>query len=208
MRIKEVCRQTRLTERAVRLYIKEGLLDPGQHNGIMDFTPEDVKRLEQLALLRKADFSLMEIHRLLQGEAPCDLLKAKICSLHGRAEHDQALADLLAPLAQQTDSTLDDLIHCLKAASVPALRHFSPFDEPVPTEADIQQALMKAQFEQSRKSRKNLVLLLVAAILILGLIGLYFSLSRSAPTPPPAYQQQLQTTLQEILSQRKDPSLP
>ena len=72
MKIKEVIEQTGLTDRAIRLYISNGLIAPAtQHSytgrNSYDFTEEDVAILQQIALLRKAEFSLEQIKILQQG---------------------------------------------------------------------------------------------------------------------------------------------
>ena len=72
MKIKEVIAATGLTDRAIRLYIGNGLVVPenqktytGRNN--YNFTQADVDCLEQIAILRKADFSLEQIKALKQG---------------------------------------------------------------------------------------------------------------------------------------------
>ena len=65
MRISEVCAKVHLTERAVRLYIREGLVQPGQRNGITVFDAEGIARLEQIAAMRRADFSIDQIRRMV-----------------------------------------------------------------------------------------------------------------------------------------------
>lgn len=72
MKIKEIMEQTGLTDRAVRLYIENGLVTPenrksytGRNNYV--FTEKDAKALGQIALLRKADFSIEQIKALQQG---------------------------------------------------------------------------------------------------------------------------------------------
>ena len=69
MKIKEVMEQTGLTDRAIRLYISNGLVTPenqknytGRNN--YNFTDDDVTMLKRIALLRKADFSIQEIKSL------------------------------------------------------------------------------------------------------------------------------------------------
>ena len=59
MKIKEVIAQTGLTDRAIRLYIENGLVTPenqksytGRNN--YNFTQADIDCLEQIAMLRKA----------------------------------------------------------------------------------------------------------------------------------------------------------
>lgn len=68
MKIKEVCVQTGLTERAVRFYVQQRLLSPqAQPRGRrtwLDFSPADVERLRAIATLRKAGFTLEEIRSM------------------------------------------------------------------------------------------------------------------------------------------------
>lgn len=65
MKMKEVCAQTGLTERAVRFYVQEKLVVPlAQRRGgrtWLDFSPNHVDRLRAIATLRKAGFTLEEI---------------------------------------------------------------------------------------------------------------------------------------------------
>lgn len=72
MKIKEVIEKTGLTDRAIRLYITNGLVAPENQKSYTgrnsyDFTEEDVTNLRQIALLRKADFSLEQIKALRTG---------------------------------------------------------------------------------------------------------------------------------------------
>ena len=75
MKIKEVIEQTGLTDRAIRLYISNGLIAPAtQHSytgrNSYHFSEEDVLQLKRIALLRKADFSLEQIGILQLGGEP------------------------------------------------------------------------------------------------------------------------------------------
>lgn len=72
MKIKEVIEKTELTDRAIRLYIENGLIEPyckeaynGRKN--IDFSEQDVEELKNIALLRKAGFSIAEIKELQYG---------------------------------------------------------------------------------------------------------------------------------------------
>ena len=72
MKMKEVTEKTELTERAVRLYIENGLVAPsvnesysGRRN--IDFSDEDVAKLRSISVLRKAGFSIAQI-KLMQQE--------------------------------------------------------------------------------------------------------------------------------------------
>ncbi len=66
VRMKEVCERTGLTDRAVRLYIDNGLLSPVEESSYtgrksIHFSEADVEILDAIATLRKADFSIDDI---------------------------------------------------------------------------------------------------------------------------------------------------
>ena len=72
MKVKDVLERTGLTDRAVRLYIANGLVAPecsrsytGRNN--YEFSEADVEVLKRIALLRKADFSIEQIKALQSG---------------------------------------------------------------------------------------------------------------------------------------------
>lgn len=81
MKIKEVCLQTGLTERAVRLYLEKGLLSPKsqwrQGRIYHEYSPEDVKRLQEIGALRSVGFSLEDIREMLHGGGKTDGVLAK-----------------------------------------------------------------------------------------------------------------------------------
>lgn len=70
MKMKELCAQTGLTERAVRFYVQEKLVVPlAQRRGgrtWLDFSPADVDRLRAISTLRKAGFTLEEIRAMIE----------------------------------------------------------------------------------------------------------------------------------------------
>ncbi len=64
--MKEICERTGLTDRAVRLYIEEGLLAPREEVSYtgrrsLIFSEEDAAVLSAIAVLRRAEFSLSDI---------------------------------------------------------------------------------------------------------------------------------------------------
>ena len=74
MKMKEVISLTGLTDRAVRLYMEKGLVTPPyteNYNGRKnyDFSPQDIACLQNIALLRRAGFSIAEIQRMQQNTA-------------------------------------------------------------------------------------------------------------------------------------------
>lgn len=73
MKIKEVIEQTGLTDKAIRLYINNSLVAPSIEENYsgrksIDFSDEDVERLKNVALLRKAGFSIADIKEILSDE--------------------------------------------------------------------------------------------------------------------------------------------
>jgi MerR family transcriptional regulator, thiopeptide resistance regulator len=64
--IGEVSRRTRLSERALRLYEQEGLVSPARSaNGRRAYAMADLRRLQQVQILRRAGYSLADIRTLL-----------------------------------------------------------------------------------------------------------------------------------------------
>lgn len=78
MKIKEVCRETGLTDRAVRFYIEEGLITPAgyERNGrtYYEYYDKDIEQLKAIATLRKAGFSIEEIRQMQQAPEKIDVV--------------------------------------------------------------------------------------------------------------------------------------
>ncbi|MBQ9951449.1 MAG: MerR family transcriptional regulator [Clostridia bacterium] len=168
MKISEVCSRTGLTERAVRLYIREGLVYPGQKNGITVFDAEGIARLEQIATLRRADFSISQIRRMLErpGEVGA-VIDEKIGQLRQSIDSDQELLCALLPV--KSAGSVTELVHRIRQSGAPQAEPIrTSFDEPVPSEADIQTAWQEIEAAERRKARhKKLIPLYIAASLVL-----------------------------------------
>ncbi len=104
MKMKEVTEKTELTERAVRLYIENGLVAPsvnesysGRRN--IEFSDEDVARLKSISVMRKAGFSIAQI-KLMQNEPEKSksVLQEFIDSTKQRIETDSEIVACLTPL--------------------------------------------------------------------------------------------------------------
>ena len=146
MRMKDICAQTGLTDRAVRLYIESGLLSPKreQHYSGRDsiiFDEEDLRTLEVVATLRRAEFSiadiremqehpdtipaLLDLHRQKLGEeirAKQQVLEslqtpdeADLASPAALARHLRASAPSNKPLKEETHMTLHDIKRIIRA---------------------------------------------------------------------------------------------
>lgn len=69
-KMKEVCQQTGLSEKTVRFYVEQRLVDakvePGLHYQSLSFDDGDIQRLKDIAALRSAEFSISDIRRMLE----------------------------------------------------------------------------------------------------------------------------------------------
>ena len=103
MKIHEVSLRTGLTEKAIRLYIQNGLIHPhveeGIHRNSYTFSETDVKELEEIAVFRKAGFSLFEIALIQEmPEKLPKLLNTKIASLELEIVEKENMKDALSRL--------------------------------------------------------------------------------------------------------------
>ncbi len=69
MKIKTVCQETGLSDRTIRYYIEEELISPHYTENYLgrktfDFSPEDIRELQDIAILRKFGFSIEDIRRI------------------------------------------------------------------------------------------------------------------------------------------------
>ena len=122
MKIKEVIAATGLTDRAIRLYIENGLVTPENqksHNGRnnYNFTQADVECFDQIALLRKADFSLEQIKTLKSGgESAKEVLIAYLATKKESVVTGQKIVDALKDIPQQEIVTIDYVCEKIKAS--------------------------------------------------------------------------------------------
>ena len=103
MKIHEVSLRTGLTEKAIRLYIQNGLIHPhieeGFHRNSYTFSETDVKKLEEIAVFRKAGFSLFEISLIKEmPEKLPELLNTKMQSLEIEIAEKQNIQEAISRL--------------------------------------------------------------------------------------------------------------
>ena len=122
MKMKQVIEQTGLTDRAVRLYLEEGLICPQvaeNYNGrkSIDFSDADVRRLRQIALLRQAEFSIADIRELLTSpqDVP-QIVRGHIEHLSQSAEKYEKLIAVLETVPPE-DWTLPVLCDAMQNAA-------------------------------------------------------------------------------------------
>ncbi len=129
MKIKEVIEKTELTDRAIRLYIDEGLVKPnieesysGRKN--IDFSDDDVKRLNNVALLRKAGFSIADIKSIIENEETAkDIVEAFIQQTEQNILHNTQVVEKLKCISFSEEISLETICNSLsetvKETSVP-----------------------------------------------------------------------------------------
>lgn len=103
MRIKEVSEKTGLTEKAIRLYIENGLIHPHVENGVhrnsYTFSEKDVRELEEISVFRKVGFSIFEISLIKEmPEKLPELLDKKRQSLNLEIDEKKSIRDAISRL--------------------------------------------------------------------------------------------------------------
>lgn len=113
MKIKEVITKTGLTDRAIRLYIEKDLIKPEydeNYNGrkSIDFSEKDVEQLENIALLRKADFSISEIKALQEGgETAKKTIKEYINRINEKIQFSSEIINKISALVSEENITIE-----------------------------------------------------------------------------------------------------
>lgn len=156
MKMKEVLAQTGLTDRAVRLYIDNGLIAPdieenysGRKN--IEFSQTDIDRLKNIALLRKIGFSIPDIKEISQGgENTKTIIEAFIQQKQENIESDTLILEQIKNISLDSKITMESL--CLQLS-------FAAENKQVPKE-DLQ--LPKAE----KRRREDYI-----AIAIIGIIA-------------------------------------
>ena len=207
MRISEACQATRLTERAIRLYIKEGLIAPRQKNGVLNFTEKELAVLEQIAWLRKADFSIDQIRRMLgDPQAAAAVLDEKRAQITARAEADEKLLAVLDGVSPSTQSPVTAIIERMKAVRcIDDQPDFSRFDEIDPAQKECLQKEAWQQIDAAQRRKRWIPWLVALGIAAAAALLIFWdaSIDKERVRNYGAQQkQQLQQVLREALRER------
>lgn len=129
MQMKEICEKTGLTDRAVRLYIENGLLSPTVESNYagrrsIRFSEEDAAILSAIASLRKAEFSLSDIWEMQTNpdripaivDAHCQNLRE---SVKAKQRTLQKLEELDPTVTLQYTDIADLLCETITPESIP-----------------------------------------------------------------------------------------
>ena len=134
-RMKEACARTGLTERTIRFYIEKGLLNPQQEemNGrvLTFFGEEDLARLEEVSLLRKAGFSIDSIATMTKyPQTVDDILREQLAAAEKNAQDSQAVLEHLRNAAGQHYSNVHQLYDALNCEPIHTLSLNTAVSEP------------------------------------------------------------------------------
>ena len=131
MKIKVVCERTGLTDRTVRYYIEEKLISPAYTENYLgrktfDFSEIEIQTLNDIAILRKFGFTIVEIREmLLHPEEIIRIAKELQCRKQIIIDGEQKFLLALSRLNADQPYTVNKLAACLSAPVVEA---------PLPTE--------------------------------------------------------------------------
>lgn len=119
MKIKEVIEKTGLTDRAIRLYIDEGLVLPNideSYSGrkSIDFSQSDVDRLNNVALLRKAGFSIADIKSVVDDNSTAkNIVEKFIEQTEQNIAHETKIVEKLKGISFDEEVTLETICESL-----------------------------------------------------------------------------------------------
>lgn len=117
MNINELEQLTGITKQNIRFYEKKGLLHPARNsdNNYREYTHDDLVQLKTIKLLRKLDFSLEDIRRLLENEISLNqALEQHLKELQEKRQELNSCIDVCKDLLHKTKS------HTEQAAIQPA----------------------------------------------------------------------------------------
>ncbi len=121
MKIKDVAAHTQLSQKAIRFYEEKELISPSMKEVsgryFREYSEHDVERLKEIALLRKAGFSISQIQDMYQGNVTQTLSEYRLF-LSQQIKEQTKVLEQIASL--KTDS-LADLIAVLEQSQVPQM---------------------------------------------------------------------------------------
>lgn len=119
MKIKEVIEKTGLTDRAIRLYIDEGLTAPSIEESYsgrkrVEFSNDDVERLKNVALLRKAGFSIADIKSMVDDNSTAkSIVKNFIEQTENNIAHETEIVEKLKGISLDEAVTIETICKSL-----------------------------------------------------------------------------------------------
>lgn len=170
MKIKEVCKKTGLTEKAVRYYVENGLLFPEEYTQrdrtYREYSSEDVRTLQAVTTLRKIGMSVETIREVEQGKAE-EIMQGYLKDLGSEVERKQKLLESLSRADMSGVSSAEELAEIINEStkaelSPPDFSHLDP-----PAYGSALKAFEQRSYEREMYSRKGqrMAFLVTAALL-------------------------------------------
>lgn len=122
MKIKEVIKKTELTDKAIRLYIENGLVAPSideSYSGrkSIDFSDDDVERLSNIALLRKAGFSIADIKEIIESDEKAkSVVERFIEETENNIQHETEIIEKLRSIPAENGISMKTICESLSKA--------------------------------------------------------------------------------------------
>lgn len=119
MKIKEVIRKTELTDKAIRLYIENGLVAPSideSYSGrkSIDFSDDDVERLGNIALLRKAGFPIADIKDIIESDEKAQaVVRRFIEDTKNNIQHETEIIEKLRSIPDENGISMKTICESL-----------------------------------------------------------------------------------------------
>ena len=170
MKIKEVCEKTGLTDKAVRTYIREGLITPNYEENYrgrksFDFSNDDIEQLKRIVVLRKYNFSLKEISSLFNNEIEAnELLNKHITEMKSDVNSDINVINSMVNVYNESPASKFDLCDMLDNPVIA--------DKPIPLydNQSVVRNLYLTNLKQRKQLRIIITVLTVIAIVLTGTI--------------------------------------
>lgn len=109
MKLNDVIKKTGLTKKAIYFYEEEGLINPEKdaENNYREYTGADVNRLMSVSALRKLDFSVREIHLILDGkESLSEAVQSKLAVIDAEIGRLQKIRRILEELDRKENGDI------------------------------------------------------------------------------------------------------
>ena len=129
MKIKSVCELTGLIDRTIRYYIEEKLISPLYTENYLgrktyNFSENDIKDLNDIAVLRKFDFTLEEIKSVINdAETSKEILSNVKDRTAQTVLHSQNKLSVLSQISTEKSYTVAELAAVLSKASLDLPAH-------------------------------------------------------------------------------------
>ena len=111
MKIQQVEELVSISKKNIRFYEEQGLLSPGRaENGYREYGREDVRRLQQIKLLRKLAVPIEDIRAVLQGQGSLETcLSRQLRAFDRQRESLDAMENMTKALLDRPGLTLEGL---------------------------------------------------------------------------------------------------